>query len=321
VQLLESDELLDFYPANKENNFESLNRSFLLLPCILNVPENLIVKDPIHIIQITGVKKTKKGMATVFPRLLVKLGKFSEVCIVENYICPEKTEVFINTVSDYFLQENSHLEHCIVQNENECSKYIGSHRFQLQSHSCLNTFNMSIGSEWARNCLKIYFTGQNAEAHANGLSLVFGKQHVDHQTLIDHLMPNCQSSQLYKGILNDQARVVFNGRIHIHKDAQKTITSQNNNNLLLSDKAEVDSKPQLDIHADDVKATHGATVGQLNPEEIFYCQSRALSETLAIQMLGEGFAKDVISNIKNNLLYEFAINLIKSPLKKVKSYV
>jgi Fe-S cluster assembly protein SufD len=180
-------------------------------------------------------------------------------------------------------------------------------------------FAKPINSRWAeesREDLDILLTEPGAEALLDGLYLADGKRHVDHSTNVEHIAPHTTSSQLYKGILNDESRAVFNGRVHIHRDAQKSMAAQLNNNLILSKRAEIDTKPELAIDADDVKASHGATIGQIDPEHVFYLLARAILEDDAIKMLAKGFAQDVAFRIQNDVIRPVIEKVVEKRLEK-----
>jgi Fe-S cluster assembly protein SufD len=193
---------------------------------------------------------------------------------------------------------NAQVGYCKVQAESHQAVHIGTTRVWQDAGSSLDAFSFAYGGQMIRNNLSVFLKGQGACTTMNGLYAIDGSQHVDNHTLLDIQQPDCTCSQLYKGLLNGHSRAVFNGKIYVHSAAQKTNAYQLNKHLLLGRDARVDTKPQLEIFADDVKCTHGATIGQLSEEEIFYLQSRCISQKMAIVLLSKGFIDDIINTIK-----------------------
>src|SRR5208282_4550994 len=202
-----------------------------------------------------------------------------------------------NTVTELVIGSEAHVEHCKVQQEGARVFHIAAVRAAQEKDSRWTSHSIATGSRLARNQIQTLFNGQGGEAILNGLFMGDAEQLLDHHTVVDHAQPHCESHEFYHGVLAGRSHGVFNGKIFVRKDAQKTNAKQTNRNLLLSDSAVVDTKPQLEIFADDVKCTHGATIGQLNEESIFYLQSRGIGAEQARQMLVEAFAGGVIDRI------------------------
>ncbi len=196
------------------------------------------------------------------------------------------------------------MDHVKVQQENLQTYHVANTQIVQAAHSTFTSHYLSLGGALVRNEVRVRFDGEHAEATVNGLYLAGGKQHIDNFTVIDHAKPNCASHELYKGVLGDQSHGVFNGKIFVRKDAQKTDAKQTNKVLLLSDDATIDTKPQLEIFADDVKCTHGATIGQLDAAQLFYLQSRGIPLDAARRLLTFAFANDIVNRLKMESLRE-----------------
>jgi Fe-S cluster assembly protein SufD len=201
-------------------------------------------------------------------------------------------------VTEVFVAEGARLGHYKLQRESQNAFHVGTIQVHQARDSRYESFSFATGAELSRTNVYTTLAGDAAEAVLNGLYMVDGKQHVDHQTRIEHVAPNCPSHELYKGILDGRSHGVFNGKVYVHPEAQKTDGKQSNNNLLLSAEARVDTKPQLEIFADDVKCTHGATVGRLDDTALFYMRSRGISPSQARRLLTYAFAADVLEKIE-----------------------
>ncbi len=273
--------------------FTALNTSLLGDGAYVLVPEGKVITEPIELIYLSAPKG--KTIVT-HPRTVLIAGKNSQATVLERYLGEQV--YFTNAVTEAALGENAHLDHYKVQNESRDAYHIASMQVALARSSNFTTHYFSLGGDLVRNEVRVRFDGEACEATVNGLYLADGKQHIDNYTVIDHAQPHCNSHELYKGILNDQAHGVFNGKIFVRPDAQKTDAKQTNKVLLLSDSATINTKPQLEIFADDVKCTHGATVGQLDAESIFYLRSRGIGLPEARALLTYAFANDVIGRVK-----------------------
>jgi Fe-S cluster assembly protein SufD len=274
--------------------FTALNTGFLGDGAYVMVADGLTLERPIEIIYLS---QTDGRVTAAYPRVLMVIGKSSRATVVERYLPAGAGAYFTNAVTEATIDAEGTLNHVKVQQEGAEAFHVANTQFVLGDRSRLTTHAISLGGRLSRNEVRVRFDGQHAEATVNGLYLADGGQHVDNQTILDHAQPNCASHELYKGILDGHAHGVFNGKIFVRKDAQKTDAKQTNKVLLLSDDATIDTKPQLEIFADDVKCTHGATVGQLDAEQVFYLRSRGLDLDAARALLTFAFANDVVGRI------------------------
>ncbi|MEO6695213.1 MAG: Fe-S cluster assembly protein SufD, partial [Ignavibacteria bacterium] len=250
------------------------------------------------------------------PRNLILAEEGASVNVIEDYHTIGDKQSFTNAVTEIFCDKSSKVEHYKIQNDGDNSYHIGTSQVMQEKDSRFSNTTISWGGSITRNDLNSVFNDSNTECHFFGLYMLTGKQHVDNHTLADHKMPHCYSNELYKGILDDRSTGVFNGKIMVREDAQKTNAYQSNNNILLSDDATIYSKPQLEIFADDVKCSHGATTGQLNEEEMFYLQSRGISKDHARTLLLYAYASDVIDSVKVGELKDLLVKKLEKKLKK-----
>jgi len=281
--------------ANKEESLTSLNTAFAYEGAYINIPRNKVADKPIEIINFsTG----SESALLVQPRNLIIVGENAHVQIIERHQSLNENPVLTNSVTEIFAQKRAIVDYYKIQNDNlEASLIDNTYIAQKeQSHASVHTF--SFGGNLTRNNLNFYHQGEHIDSTLKGITIIEGKQHVDHYTLVQHATPNCESHQNYKTILDDKSTGVFNGKIYVEKEAQKTNAFQQNNNILLSDKASVNAKPQLEIFADDVKCSHGCTIGQLDEKAMFYMQSRGIPEKEAKALLMYAFTNEVIESIK-----------------------
>jgi len=294
-QQLIAEYISDFTTA-EDNGFTALNTAFIRDGAFIWLPANAVIEKPINLLYLSGLNDQPFAS---HPRNLIILSENSQATIIESYIgLDEESDYFTNTISEVCLQENAQLQHYKIQQENMKSYHIGNLRIAQAANSRIESHSISLGALLARNDIHSRLEGEGAEIMLNGLYMAIGRQHVDNHTRVDHLKPHTRSHEIYRGVLNDHARGVFNGKVIVHKDAQKTDAVQSNANLLLSDNAEVDTKPELEIYADDVKCAHGATVGQLDQDMLFYLRSRSIDETTAKSLLTYAFADEVIRQIR-----------------------
>jgi Fe-S cluster assembly protein SufD len=282
--------------SNDTKAFLWMNQALFLDGVFIQVAKNAVIEPLVHIIHVTS------GVAPetiVFPRSFISVGEGAQVGILESHVCFEPVSYLSNAVTDMKIAPHALVEYCKVQAESHQAVHIGSTRIWQEKGSSLDSFSFDHGGALSRNNLSVLLKGEGTHTIMNGLYGINGNQQVDNHTLLDIQQPNCTGYQLYKGLLNDKSRAVFNGKIYVHAIAQKTNAYQLNKHLLLGNEARVDTKPQLEIFADDVKCTHGATIGQLAPEEIFYLQSRGITHPMATQLLSKGFIDDIINTIKN----------------------
>jgi len=280
-----------------ENGFTALNTAFLSSGAFLLIPRGVQVKTPV---QLHFLSDARTRQAVSFPRVLIVAEPLSAATVIESYGSASETQeaYWTNAVVEVVLAEGARLEHYKVQQESAEGFHIATTNARLGRNSNFETINITLGARLSRHDITVSLSGEGASCRVDGLYIVGSGQHKDTHSLIDHLEPHCTSRQLYKGILDGKSRAVFNGKVFVHKDAQQTDSVQTNRNLLLSKDARVDTKPQLEIFADDVKCAHGATVGQLEEEELFYLISRGLHPELAQNLLTYGFAEEVIERIK-----------------------
>ena len=277
-----------------ENAFTALNTAFLWDGAFISVPRKSVIEKPIQLIFIATDQDT---VYAAQPRNLIIAGIDSQFKIIETYVGLAKNTYLTNTVTEIMLGDNSIVEHEKYQVESFNAYHIGTTHLRLNAASRYTSNVISFGGSIVRNNINARFDAEGAECILNGLSLGKGTQVVDSHTTIDHAQPHCSSHELYKAILDGASKGVFNGKVFVRKDAQKTDAKQTNKTLLLSDDATINTKPQLEIFADDVKCTHGATIGQLDDEQIFYLRSRGIDQDAARSILTSAFASDVIHRI------------------------
>jgi Fe-S cluster assembly protein SufD len=273
----------------RDNVFVALNTAFLQDVVVIQVPRGAIVEKPIRI------EYSAADGAYVAPRALIVVGADAHCTIVESYSGTGK--YFTNAVTEIVAGDRAVVDHYKVQREDVSAFHVATLAAQLGRSANFSTHSISLGGALVRNDVNVVLS-DGTDATVNGLYIVNGTQHVDNHTSIDHAKPHGTSHELYKGILDDKSAAVFNGRIIVRKDAQKTDSKQTNKNLVLSDDAVIDTKPELQIHADDVRCTHGATIGQLDAESLFYMQSRGIGKQQARSLLTYAFAQDVIDRIQ-----------------------
>ena len=281
-----SDFLKDF--DYKRNGFTALNLAFADV-VLVTIPKETSVEKPIEF-----NFKADENTAN-FPHVIVVAESGSKATIIENY--ESNGASFTNSAIQIFVEDNANLTHYRVQKESAEAFHIGTTEISLKRGSFYNSTNINLGAKLSRHDIHLKFTAEGSEAFVDGLYMLSGNQHHDTHSTIDHALPNCVSHQNYKGVLNDKSRGVFNGKVFVRENASGTDAKQSNKNLLMSNDARVDTKPQLEIYNDDVKCAHGATVGQLEEEELFYLLSRGLNETLARNLLTYGFAEEIVNKI------------------------
>jgi Fe-S cluster assembly protein SufD len=296
----------------KENGFTALNSAFLWDGAFISIPRYVELQQPIQIIHITT---DSAETLAVQPRNVYFAGEKSEGKILESYIGLGKNIYLSNSVTEILLEDQAVVEHDQLQIEGENAFHIGTTRVQMQSASTYVSNIVSLGGSLVRSEITAELAAKGIECTLNGLSIGSGKQLIDNHTTIDHANPNCNSHELYKAILGGASKGVFNGKIFVRKDAQKTDAKQTNKTLLLTDDATINAKPQLEIFADDVKCTHGATVGQLDENQIFYLRSRGIDEKSARDILTTAFAEDVVNRITVEPFRQIVEHLIQKKLE------
>lgn len=295
------------YAHHQNNIFTALSTAYTNDGAFIYVPDGKIVEDPVHILYITN---SDDENLIVQPRNLFIAGENSQVTIIEHYVSTEESVYFTNAVTEIVADESSVVDHIKLQEESINAFHIARMEVDQERSSNFSSHSISIGGELTRNDFNSRFNAEGSECTLNGLYLIEGNQLFDAHTLIDHAMPHCNSHEHYKGILNDRSRGVFNGKVIVRPDAQKTNAFQENNNILLSNNALVNTKPQLEIFADDVKCSHGATIGQLDEEARFYLKSRGIGEEASRAILLHAFASDVITSIKTESVRNYLEKII-----------
>jgi Fe-S cluster assembly protein SufD len=273
------------------NAFVALNTAFLENVNLIRVPRGTVREEPIEISYESG---EGSGVAR-HPRTLIVVGADAHCTIVEKYA--GSGSYFTNAVTEIVAGDGAVIDHYKIQLESETAFHVASLQATLGRSANFSTHNISLGGALVRNDIGCTLS-EGTEATVNGLYVVNGTQHIDNHTVIDHAKPHGTSREMYKGILDGKATAVFNGRIMVRKDAQKTDSKQTNKNLVLSDEAVINTKPELQIFADDVRCTHGATIGQLDAESMFYLQSRGIGKEQARSLLTYAFAQDIVDRIK-----------------------
>ena len=274
--------------------FTALNTAFVTDGALIDVASGVSVEQPIHVVFVATQGAAGRAM---HPRTLIVLGAQSRCTIIESYVSLGDATYFTNAVAEAVLAAGATLEHIKVQRESTSAYHVGTMQVKQARDSHYISFSFATGGALSRTNIYTVLDGPGSGATLNGLYLGTGKQHIDHQTRIEHAQPNCFSREHYKGILDGEAHGVFNGKVFVRPEAQKTDGKQTNNNLLLSERARIDTKPQLEIFADDVKCTHGATVGRLDEVALFYMKSRGLRADTARKLLTYAFAAEVIEGV------------------------
>ncbi len=281
--------------ASKDESLTSLNTAFANEGAYINIPKNKVVEKPIEIMYFSTGNETS---LLVQPRNLVIVGENAHVQIIERHQSLTENPVLTNSVTEIFAQKRAIVDYYKIQNDNLEANLIDNTYVSQKQESHVSVHTFSFGGNLTRNNLNFYHFGERLTSTLNGITIIGDKQHVDHYTLVNHASPNCESFQDYKGIFSDRSTGVFNGKVYVEKEAQKTNAFQKSNNILLSDKATINAKPQLEIFADDVKCSHGCTVGQLDETALFYMQQRGIPKKEAKALLMYAFSNAVIENIK-----------------------
>jgi Fe-S cluster assembly protein SufD len=283
------------YAGFHDRAFVALNTAFMQDGAFVEIPNGLILDKPIYLI---FVATESKAPTVIYPRNLILAGSGSQAQIIESYIGLSDSVYFTNAVTEIVAGEDAVVEYYKLQDESEQAFHIGALQVHQDRNSNFTSHTITLGGALVRNDLNAVLDGSGIECSLNGLYVTSGRQHVDNHTVIDHRKPHGTSRELYKGILGGKSSAVFNGSIVVRKDAQKTDARQSNKNLLLSEGATINSKPQLEINADDVKCTHGTSIGHLDEDSVFYLRSRGIGPDEARTILTYGFADDVLNRMK-----------------------
>ncbi|WP_136468787.1 Fe-S cluster assembly protein SufD [Flagellimonas onchidii] len=281
--------------ASKDESLTTLNTAFSKEGAYIYIPKNKAPRKPIQILNFaTG----NEAALMLQPRNLVIVEENAEVQIIERHQSLTENEVFTNSVAEIFAAKDAIVDYYKVQNDRDNASLIDNTYISQKNNSVVRVHTFSFGGKLTRNNLNFYQNGERIDSTLKGVTILGEKQHVDHHTLVHHAQPNCESHQDYKGIFGEKSTGVFNGKIIVDKIAQKTNAFQQNNNILISDKATINTKPQLEIFADDVKCSHGCTIGQLDEDALFYLQSRGIPKKEATALLMYAFANNVLESVR-----------------------
>jgi Fe-S cluster assembly protein SufD len=297
-----------------DEGFAALNTAMFHDGAFVYAEKNIVFDKTI---QLVFINDARRSTVVSYPRNLIVAEPGSSIRINESYFSVKSINpAFCNPVSEVLIDENAAVEYCKIQSENENDFHIDYTFATLKKDSNFNIHTITTGGKITRNNLRIALQDKNANAYLNGLYVLSGESHVDNHTVVDHASPHCYSNELYKGVLDDKSQGIFNGKILVRKDAQKTNAFQSNKNILISDNASMNAKPQLEIFADDVKCSHGATTGQLDQEALFYLRSRGIGKELSQALLTIAFAGEVLDKITDEPVREKLREFIHSKLLK-----
>lgn len=288
----------------------ALNAAFCNKGLFLQIDRSNIIPMPIHIINVNS----NNTVSAVNNRNFIYAQQCAEATIVESFVNVGSAKVFSNYVSEKLVEENAKLNCVTFQNEGSLSYSVNTNQVRVHKYANYTNNTFTLSGELVRNNHNVELASEVCEAHINGLFITNGTQLVDNHTLIDHQMPNCESNELYKGIAKDKSTGVFNGKIFVRRDAQKTNAYQSSKNILLSDDATINTKPQLEIYADDVKCSHGTSTGKVDEEALFYLKARGIGEESARKLLLQAFAQELIDKIEIDSLKERILHLFEKAL-------
>ena len=281
--------------TTEDEAFTALNTAFLQDGAVVYLPRGAVVEQPIHLLFVsTGLRAN----VVSHPRVLVVAEANTQATLVESYVGLGSEPYLTNSVSEFFVGPNAVLDHYRVQRESAAAFHIAATHVREERAAQFRSTAITLGGCLTRHHVHTFLVGEGVDSTLNGLYIEDGAQHVDNHTLIEHAEPHCQSHEFYKGILGGRSTGVFRGKIHVHQAAQKTDAYQTNQNLLLSETAQINTKPQLEIYADDVKCSHGATIGQLDEDALFYLRSRGIGHREAVQVLTRAFAGEVLDRVR-----------------------
>ncbi|MES2565704.1 MAG: Fe-S cluster assembly protein SufD [Bacteroidota bacterium] len=303
-------ELLSSQAKSESDALIALNTAFCGNGIFFQIDKNNVIPMPVHIIYVNSGSTNFVTNARNFTHI----GASSEVILIESFFNIGSSKVFSNFVSEKFVGENAKLTCYTFQNEGPLSYSVNTNQVKISKYSNYTNNTFTLGGELVRNNHNVEMAAENCEAHLNGLFITNGTQSVDNHTLIDHQMPNCESNELYKGIAKDKSTGTFNGKIFVRKDAQKTNAYQSSKNILMSDDATINTKPQLEIYADDVKCSHGTSTGKVDTEALFYLKARGIGEENARKLLLQAFAQELIDKIEVDSLKERVLHLFERAL-------
>lgn len=284
-----------FNKAAKSDSLTALNTAFTKEGAYINIPAHKEVEKPIEIINFSTGNEAAMFLQ---PRNLIVVGENAHVQIIERHQSLSRNEVLTNSVTEIFAEKRAYVDYYKIQNDEATASLIDNTYISQQRETVCNVHTFAFGGNLVRNNLNFYQKGERCDSTLKGITILEGNQHVDHNTLVHHIAPNCESHQDYKGLFAESSTGVFNGKIIVEKDAQKTDAFQQNNNILIDDKATINAKPQLEIFADDVKCSHGCTIGQFDEDALFYLRSRGIGLKEARALLMYAFANTVLESVK-----------------------
>ncbi|MCG2418095.1 Fe-S cluster assembly protein SufD [Aequorivita sp. F47161] len=284
-----------FNKAAKSDSLTALNTAFTKEGAYIHIPAHKEVEKPIEIINFSTGNEAAMFLQ---PRNLIVVGENAHVQIIERHQSLSSNAVLTNSVTEIFAEKRAYVDYYKIQNDEASASLIDNTYISQQRDTVCRVHTFAFGGNLVRNNLNFYQKGENCDSTLKGVTILEGKQHVDHNTLVHHIAPNCESHQDYKGLFAESSTGVFNGKIIVEKDAQKTDAFQQNNNILIDDKATINAKPQLEIFADDVKCSHGCTIGQFDEEALFYLRSRGIGLKEARALLMYAFANTVLESVK-----------------------
>jgi len=305
------------YLNTQRDAFAALNTSLIEDGVYVHVPRGVVVETPIYVLYVT-VPRAAHTMN--HPRNLIVAEESSQVTVVEDYVSLGEGITFSNAATELVAGDNANVSHYMIVREGEQAYNFSTLRIQQGRHANVATHSLLLSGALVRNNVHPVLAGEGSECLINGLFMANGRQHMDNYMLVEHASPHCDSRQFYNGILNGQSHGVFHGRIIVHKDAQKTDAKQTNRNLLLSDDAQIDTKPQLEIYADDVKCTHGATIGQFDDNALFYLRSRGLAEAAARHVLLLAFANECLDRMNSPQLRDHLEKLVVAGMPEAATF-
>ncbi len=303
------------YAGYHQDAFSALNTAFMEDGAFVHVARGRVIEEPIRVLFVSTA--TADPIAT-HPRNLIVMDEDSQAVILEDYVALDADVYFSNVVTEVVVGQNSVLTHYMIERESHQAFSVSTLRLEQGRSSNVTSHTVLLGGALVRNNVHPVFAGEGSECLINGLFMATGSQHMDNFMRVEHASPHCDSRQFYHGILDGRSHGIFSGRIIVHKDAQKTDAKQTNKNLLLSQEAQIDSKPQLEIYADDVKCTHGATIGQIDQDAIFYLRSRGIAENAARALLLFGFAGECLERMKAEPIRRYLETLVAQWLPKGK---
>ena len=303
------------YLDTRRDAFCALNTAFLADGGYVRIPKSTVLPQPVHLLFVTSGQRIP---AVAHPRNLIVVEPGSQAAIIEDYISLDDLPGLCNSATELIAGEGANVSHYLVEREHDRAFNFSTLRIQQARNSNVASHSILVGGALVRNNVHPVLAGEGAECLINGLFIGRGSQHLDNYMLVEHASPHCASRQFYNGILGDRAHGVFHGRIVVRKDAQKTDAKQTNRNLLLSDEAQIDTKPQLEIFADDVKCTHGATIGQIEEKALFYLRSRGIDEQSARRLLLLAFASECLDRMKEDGVRERIEKLIHEHISRMR---